>query len=550
MKRKKSAARVTPPAVATSAGTAVSPSMAGRRLSLEQMPLVCALACAVVAAVLSLYFQNHVLGGETHGLDAASYRFQARVFAAGRFTAPAVEFDHEFRNPLVVQKDDRRFSIYPPGWPMVQALFIRTGSPALAGAVLAALFVLLVYALSRIVWPADRLTAALAPVVCVACPFITFMSASGLSHLPCATWLLAAAVAAAMGARASRPGAAAGWGIAAGVAAGLALVTRPYSAALACLGSGVVLLVCQRAHVRRWVLVLAAGLPVVLAAGAFLLYYNFRTTGSPWVSGYHVYSSTFGFLSKDGSPDASAWANLRANLPKYWRASNSEMWMGALPDLSLAGAALFFNIRDVRVWALAGAFTIFLLGYGMYWYFDLYFGPRNLFEGMPFLVILSAAGVAVLAGLAASRQLNPGQRVAIYGVLLIHFGWSAFVSYPAISRYYAANYVGDSALPAQAIRAQHLDNAVVLVKGEECVNLQDMNEVDIAHSPIVVAMATGVHSVRKLLLTYPRRQVWLLKFNTNAFPPERNTYSDRRVIKDVQMKQIDPANMEYEVFGN
>ena len=44
-------------------------------------------------AALGLTLRARVLGDITHGPDAAAYRYQARILATGRWTAPATDFE-------------------------------------------------------------------------------------------------------------------------------------------------------------------------------------------------------------------------------------------------------------------------------------------------------------------------------------------------------------------------------------------------------------------------------------------------------------------------
>lgn len=501
---------------------------------------------AAAAGCFSILLSCRVLGNIPHGLDAYTYLFQAQVFASGRWTAPATDLPRVFNGQLVVQKDGRRFGIYPPGWPALLAPFVRAGIPQLAGALLAAGFVLLIWRLARLLWPGDWRIAGWAAALSLLSPFFMFMSAGGLSHLPCAVGVAAATVAAldALVARTRKRIVVSG--LLTGAGAGFAVLTRPYSGLLGLAAATVICVTAVPRRPRRWLAVALWSLPTGLLCAALFLFYNTRTSGSATVLGYSVYSSDFGFLGP--RTGMGIWQNLRSNAPQMWSAVNSEVRAGFLPDLWLIAPALFFLASDPRVWALLIGCLIQFIGYAIYFYFDLYFGPRTLFEGMVWLFPLSAAGIVSLLQWAEGGGLSRVLAVMVRLLIALDFGWTLVVGYPWLVGYYSDNYAGDFPRLRQAVLGLNLSDAVVFVRGPFINSLYNLNDIDLAQSSVLVGRLMTREEFRAARRVYPRQQEWLLEYRVRVVQG-RNKYADRFELTTVKMEQLDPVRAEEQLFG-
>jgi hypothetical protein len=467
-----------------------------------------ALALALLAGGVALGLRLATLGTITHGPDAAAYRYQARLFAAGRWSAPATAFDREFSvQGLIVQHDGDRFAKYPPGWPLALAGFVRAGVPALADPVLVAALVLLVCWLARLLWPGDRRAAPVAGALGVVSPFVVFMGGSGLSHLPCAVELAAAAALVLRGLDARRTGGALAWGAGAGLAWGLAFLTRPFSAVL---GAAAIAAVAVTGRPLRGTRVMATASGAVAggsAGVAALLVYNHLTTGSVWKLGYVLYSARFDLFGGHAGASFAA-SHVVPHLRLALATLDAGTWGGLLPDLWLAVVALVLGARDARVWGLALATAIHVAGYAPYYFFDLYFGPRNLFEAMPWLLLLTARGVLALIDAARARRAG----VLAAALLAAHFAWGLAVTFPRLARYYAADYWGDAPALVDRVRQGVTPPALVLVRSPFYMSLHDLNAAVPADGPLVVARVTTPERTRRLVEAFPGRALWRLDF--------------------------------------
>lgn len=552
------------------------PLSAGERRLLVAAALVAACACALLKWA--------VFANIPHGWDAIAYVFQAKVFASGRLAAPGVPLPDSFWMEHIVSEPGRRFAIYPPGWPLVLAPFAAAGAAHLASAALAGVALLLAALLARRLFGVSEMW--LTVGLLLASPFFVFMGTSDFAHLPCATALLGAAIALLRaldaapappnrgraldrahgpdGDRASGPAHRA-WSRAAGGAFGLAFLIRPYSALLGGAGVLLVALAAVGAGRRRWLAVIRSAAP--FAAIGLLLYaaHNAALTGSPFVSPYSLHAADFSFLGKRGAFRESVWENAAANVPRAVRALATETWGWPLPDLWLFALLPLLRPRDRRAWALVGAAALFIAAQSLYYFFDLAYGPRLVFEALPWVAIGTAAAMTALWRAARARfaaRANPAEgsnlpalsnaagRAApalLAALLALQSAAGALALYPRLARYYAANYCGQGRELLDAIEKKGLRNAVVFVQTKSnrlfaYGNVYLLNALDARESPVVFVRFSP-ESVAPVIEAFPRDEHWLLSVDYEDLPT-RNVYSDRfRITKlDWNPVRITEAN--------
>ncbi len=222
--------------------------------------------------------------------DEWSYLFGARVFAAGRLTAPAPPDPEAFRQVHVLVMGDRWMSRYPPGHLAMLAIGVILGSPFLVPIVnVAAATTILVCWLARRTGSAH--VGVLLGALLVCSPGLDLAGTTYLSQSSFLLWATVAITTAVEGVLRNRPFLVS----LAVLAAGAAFLTRPYSAVAmffppVCFG---VLIVALR-HGRRSLLQHAAAALPPLAATLFVWFaYNAATTGSPLRSPWQVYNERF-----------------------------------------------------------------------------------------------------------------------------------------------------------------------------------------------------------------------------------------------------------------
>ncbi|MCX7717332.1 MAG: hypothetical protein N2111_02870 [Candidatus Sumerlaeaceae bacterium] len=471
-----------------------------------------------------------VLGGVPHGYDAGAYYFQGQTMATGRLVAPGTPFPEMFWMGNVVVEEGKRFGKYPPGWPAWLAVFMAAGVPWLANPVLAGACLAFIMASAwRLFGPREAVAAGALGLLS---PFYMFMGADYLSHMACATGLAlmlwaSLRVVASAGGRAS-----AAWGLCAAAGLGAAALTRPFSALLGCVGVVVVAVAGSGHHQRiRWIPAVAAGCPLLFLTVAAFLAYNAATTGDPLLFGHRYYAKDFSFLGEQGEHRSSVWENLAANAPRALAGLHRQIWGIPLSDLAPAVAALAL-IRRREVAALAAAVVFFAVAHSFYYFFDSYYGPRLLFETMPFLLILSGAGLVALWRESRTRGHSLLIRHGVPVVCALLLAMAVTTYFPERVGYYSTNYCGQGADLLRVVREKRLSDAIVFLRvrdGFHYNNVALLNNPDLSRSrPLFAHYVAGKLDAARAV--YPRREAWILEASFRGIVGP-DGYPDRFVLE-------------------
>lgn len=264
------------------------------------------LVLTVVLVILGCIALNQlVLGGTPHGWDGVSYYYQAKVFASGRIVAPSTKFIEFFWIANIINRTDKRFSKYTPGWPLILTPAMFLGIPFIANAALAGLCVALMWLLTRDLFGIRE--AWISVVLAATSPFFIFMGANYLSHMSSATALLGMLYALIKSVRSPQKQQSVYWAIMAGICALTAVLIRPYSGLLG--GVSVIWITGWLVswQPKRWVRVIVVMCVIGLIGVAGLIMYNKATTGAPFLMGYKYYSKDLSFLGVEGVFRNSVW---------------------------------------------------------------------------------------------------------------------------------------------------------------------------------------------------------------------------------------------------
>jgi len=344
------------------------------------------------------------LHGVPHITDETSYLFQARIFAEGHLHAPLPPHPEFFTYEHVVRKDGYWFSKYPPLYPLLLAIGVRLGVPWLVNPLLGGLLVLVMLLLAnelfrpRCAWFAGLLT--------ITSPFFVLMSASLMAHTAAAlflslTWFC--------GIRLSRYGLYRD-ALGGGLALAAAVLVRSFSAF--CVALPLALMLLWALWHRRFALRFASQLLVfgliALTGAALLIGWN-RTVanleGLP-TDVYTVYdpSDSPGFGEDKGTGQRMTWGSWGHTPAKAVRsvtqyAMNLSHFLFGWPlNLSLLflPVAFVWGDRGSRRWCLMLLlpWAALLCGHLFYWATEhIGYGPRYWFEGLPGIILVSAAGL-------------------------------------------------------------------------------------------------------------------------------------------------------------
>ncbi len=381
------------------------------------------------------------LGEVPHVDDEAAYLFQAKIFAHGEFWAPAPPEQEFFVHEHMIVTPDRWFAKYPPFFPALLSLGVRAGVPWLVNPLLGALAGFAAYLLGREI--AGWRWGIAAWCLLLVSPFFVIMGGTLMSHVAAAlfvtlfVWLLIRA----LELRDSRAA------VLAGVCLGLAILTRPYTAALAALAAAVYGATCLVRVADRRALV-ALGALVVLATVPFACAF---VAWGPWVSGDHGSyvglhekynaSDTLGFGPDKGATWLRTWGTFGHTPAKALRSAWQHLdytshyllgWPGGL-SFVLVLAPFVLGTAGRREWLLASVLVALALGHMGYWAaHHILYGARYWFEAVPGLMVLAALGVrALVRDLALDARVPAWARMAPAAVLASLLGWGCWVYLPA-----------------------------------------------------------------------------------------------------------------------
>lgn len=367
-----------------------------------------ALMLSLAAIAITGFVTQEIFEAIPHLEDEIAYVWQAKVLASGHLTAPTPPHPKSYLVPFVVDYEGVRFAKYPLGWPIVLALGVWLDLRAWVNPLLAGLGIWLTYRLGKRLF--GEVVGLLAAGLTLTSPFFLMNSGSLLSH-PLGLVLSASFALCWLEAFEGRPGRAR-WpaSVAAGFSLGYLFFTRPWSAIAVGLPFGLHGLYLLRrgdADTRRRLLVLAG---VAAIFPMLHLLWQYLVTGDPFMNPYTLWwpYDKVGFgpghgRSESGHTLYKAYINTRHSLkvgamdlfgwgPYSWIFLPFGLWAARQNGKALLVSSVFPSLVTV---------------YLAYWIGSWLFGPRYFYEGLFSLTILSAAGIAWLAG----WPLQPGEAI-------------------------------------------------------------------------------------------------------------------------------------------
>lgn len=434
--------------------------------------LICAAAFFLAALISQGIFER-----VPHVEDEAAYLFQAQVFAQGRLKVPTPPYPISYWSPFVLDFQGQRFGKYPPGFPLLLSLGVRAKAPWVVNALLASLTLCVLAYAGRVIY--SPVSGLLAAALGLSAPVFLAMSGSLLSHptslffTTLFLWAFASLI--------QKPADSGGWyyALIAGLALGCLLITRPFDA----VGIGlpfasyvlIQVLLGDRALFRQGMVIAA----IVVIFGLLLLAYWYSlagTVGNPytliWPYDRPGFGSEFG---PEGYTLATGLRYLRDNLRAL--ATGFLGWPGYL---NLLFVFLPFVLRPHDRWSyllLACFFSLALL-HVTYWYYggrDAGF-PRYYYATLPVLLLLTARGIALLAGDIRHLSLHarfphketasdtnlPITSLPIYLALIALVLYNALVFLPPnLNAFRGKSNI--TAAPLRSVQEANLTNAIVFV---------------------------------------------------------------------------------------
>ena len=352
------------------------------------------LAIALAAALLYLTIARMVFSAKPLLIDEVAQVFQARLFAAGSFWAPAPQYPEFFSTSLLLNLDGRVFSQFPAGAPAMLALGSWLGAEWIVIPLFGAASVLLFASLVRRI-EARPGVALGATLLFAFAPFVAFMSGSHMNHVTSLTWLLLGMLGLARVMERASPRFRDG--LLLGLGFGVAATIRPSDGLIFALPAGLWLL-GRTIRSGGWAVLVASGLGIVLPVSG-LLASNAATTGSPFTFGYIALWGAAHDVGFHVSPYGEAHTPARGLelLNLYFVRLQSYLFETPIPSLvpAIGGLALTRRVSAFDRYLLATALLLCLF-YFAYWHDGFYIGPRFMIPLSPILAIWTSRGIAAL----------------------------------------------------------------------------------------------------------------------------------------------------------
>jgi hypothetical protein len=479
-----------------------------------------ALLLSLMAVIAAYIVADRVFQLMPHIEDEMAYVWQADAISGGHLTLPSPPEHESFLVPFVVDYHGQRFGKYPPGWPALLAIGVFFGARSLVNPLLAGLGVWLAYRLGKRVF--SEAVGLLAGVLTLTSPFFLMNSGSLLSH-PFGLVLSEAFALAWLDAwndQYPKP-----WlpTLTAALSLGLLTITRPLTAVglgLPFAIHGVYLLIKGGWQTRRRLIVFG----LVTGGLASLLYvWQFAVTGSPTLNPYTLWwpYDKVGFGPGVGRVPGGhtlyqAYINTKfsLNVGLYDVAGWLKLSWIFLPFGLLA------TLRNWKGWLLASVFPSLVIFYLAYWIGANLFGPRYYYEGLYSWTLISAAGIAYLAGWPVQpdapwrsfaggwRRARPLAMTAILSLLLCMD--LLFYVPPRIGGMYGLYGISRSRLePFLTAKAREFTPALVIVHPDKWTEYGALLELEDTKldTPFIFAISRGTTADTSVADDFPDRTI-------------------------------------------
>jgi 4-amino-4-deoxy-L-arabinose transferase-like glycosyltransferase len=479
-----------------------------------------ALLLSLMAVIAAYIVADRVFQLMPHIEDEMAYVWQADAISGGHLTLPSPPEHESFLVPFVVDYHGQRFGKYPPGWPALLAIGVFFGARSLVNPLLAGLGVWLAYRLGKRVF--SEAVGLLAGVLTLTSPFFLMNSGSLLSH-PFGLVLSEAFALAWLDAwndQYPKP-----WlpTLTAALSLGLLTITRPLTAVglgLPFAIHGVYLLIKGGWQTRRRLIVFG----LVTGGLASLLYvWQFAVTGSPTLNPYTLWwpYDKVGFGPGVGRVPGGhtlyqAYINTKfsLNVGLYDVAGWLKLSWIFLPFGLLA------TLRNWKGWLLASVFPSLVIFYLAYWIGANLFGPRYYYEGLYSWTLISAAGIAYLAGWPVQpdapwrsfaggwRRARPLAMTAILSLLLCMD--LLFYVPPRVGGMYGLYGISRSRLePFLTAKAREFTPALVIVHPDKWTEYGALLELEDTKldTPFIFAISRGTTADTSVADDFPDRTI-------------------------------------------
>ncbi len=480
-------------------------------LNKDRIELILLIILMITVAIGAIILNRFALQSFPNSADEHAYLFQAKTFAMGRLWVPAHP-KQEFISPFYIHThQDRVFSIFPPGWPMILSIGVLLGIEDWINPIISALSVGVVFGIGRLL--IGRMGAWVSVGLLIISPFFLFNAASYFSHPACllgvslTTFFLLL------------------WNkneinwtaIAAGLALGWTCCVRELTC-IAILIIPVIYTIWQSQQRLKLITQLIIG---ALPMAILYLIYNAELTGhwflpvrfilaDEWLGFGTREIRLFDYIEKVYYGPSDALRNLLNN--------NNRLILWTFPGLPILGLiGIWHNRSNGWTWALMGSVLLLPLSYMLYPSDGgNQYGPRFYYESMVYWAILASLGIRGIIEQIQSRK-GENNLIVVLSLLLITDG---MIFWNHVDFYHEQIYKRRTLF--RLVDRFDLENAIVFVGAPS----GDMTQGDLIRnhpipsiSDVIFAWDLGDKN-NALLEQFPDRQGYLFRQN-----PQTGIYS-------------------------
>jgi len=480
-----------------------------------------ALIIAILAVFITAWIAIIIFEELPHLEDEYAYIWQAQAIAAGQLTIPSPPEPKNFLVPFVVDHEGQRFSKYPLGWSALLSLGERINLRTWINPLLAGLGAWLIYRLGQKTF--GDIVGLLAAGLTLTSPFFLMNSSVLLSH-PWGLVLSAAFVLFWLDIR-DEKNQLPGWlpPLGAGITLGALILSRPFTAlglAIPFGIHGIILIIRGDDSTRKKVLVTGI---IVLLIGSLHFLWQLALTGDPLHNPYTLWwdYDKLGFgpgygVTEQGNNLTLSWHQTKFSL----NAGYSDLFGWGKISWIFLPFGLWAGRKKKKVWLVMSIFPTLVVIYTAYWTGSWLFGPRYYYEALPGLAILTAAGIAYLAGWPTTLDEGNLQRLGWQKVRpLVITGFVALLIAANVI-YYIPGRIGTmnglfgttaaQLAPFLTTEAQDLTPALVVVHANNWRDYGVLLELSdpFLETPFIFAYSRGAKADAAAAAHFPARTVW------------------------------------------
>lgn len=344
-----------------------------------------AIMIIAISFVASVFVGYRALETFPNSSDEYAYLYQARTLSAGKLWESSHELSDFFYFNHIANKDGIAVSRFPPGWPLIVSFAYRLGvDPILVNPILGTVLLVVFFSFaSRCYSPRIALWSL---VVLALTSFFIFNEASYFSHVSCALFALLFVYGCHLYFDDPKPA----YLIMAGFFLALVIITRYFTAILIFIPFFILFIRnCRFGCVKAFVWLGVGALPCI----GFLFWYNYSITGNPllpvtiWAYSDESLGFVRGHTVLKGIEHIVRWLGMFL----YW----------CSPAVLIFYCVAFIDkVKDPETrWTHPEDYLFVLLMTGYFFYYQIggnQYGPRFLFEALPFMVVFVVAKVLAL----------------------------------------------------------------------------------------------------------------------------------------------------------